>query len=83
MTDERDEQLRLPMQLPDAQRRRRSSRRSGRTRPVKHEQRELMSPPLVQTCGLCGHRQTIFEDAQVCEQCGGVIVRGDPEEEEW
>lgn len=79
----RDDQPRLPIELPEAERRRRRSRSRRRPRPGRTGQRELLSRPLVQTCGLCGHRQTVFEQARVCERCGGVMVKGDPEEEEW
>jgi len=78
-----DDQPKLPIEVPDARRRRRRSRRRHYSRPVRTGQRELLSRPLVQTCGFCGHRQTVFEEARVCERCGGVMVKGDPEEEEW
>ena len=83
MDREREDQPKLPIEVPDAQRRRRRSRGRRYSRPVRTGQRELLSRPLVQTCGFCGQRQTVFEDAQLCERCGGVMVKGDPEEEEW
>jgi len=81
MKRKRDDQPRLPIDLPErtGKRRRPKPRRTYADGP----QRELIGKPLVHTCGFCGHRQTVFEDVGVCDRCGGVIIKGDPDEEEW
>jgi ribosomal protein S27E len=76
MRADKDRQGRLPMELPEATRRRRRGRRSVR-RERKRERPALMQAPVVQACGFCGHRQTVFEDASICENCGGILLRDD------
>jgi len=81
MDRERDDQPRLPMDLPDRQRRRRRGRARQAALARERHQGELLSQPVLQTCGFCGNRQTVFEEVGVCNRCGGIMVRLDAEEE--
>ncbi len=78
MMPDEDDQLRLPMDLPErvpARRRRGRRDRGFPRRPAKP--RALMQPPVVQRCGMCGRRQTVLGDAVVCRHCGSLIFRDD------
>ena len=81
MDRDRDDQPRLPMDLPDRERRRKRGARRHSAPPRKVAQPELLAQPLLQTCGFCGNRQTVFEDVGVCGRCGGIMVRLGEDEE--
>ncbi len=81
MKREPDDQPRLPIDLPDAERRRRGGRKRRRRPPKGQPQPELLAQPVMQTCGFCGRRQTVLEQAGVCERCGGLMVRYADDEE--
>jgi ribosomal protein S27E len=68
------DQARLPMELPERTRRRRRLRRAIR-RQREAKPPALMRAPLMQTCGFCGNRQAVFEDATICQRCGGILIR--------
>jgi len=65
----------------DEPRRRRYRRRKPlppRRRPP--QPATLTVPPVVQPCGLCGHRQTLLGETAVCAACGAIIIRREDEE---
>lgn len=76
MRGDEDEQGKLPMDLPDPERRRRRRKPGRKPRPAEEPQ-ALMEAPVIQTCGFCGNRQTLLGEAGICEECGGILVRDD------
>jgi hypothetical protein len=72
------DQLRLDFPLDELKRRRQRQRRPAPTgkappQPVAGEQ--LMTAPVLQQCGFCGHRQTVAGETTLCDRCGGIIIR--------
>lgn len=74
---EDEEQPRLPLDLPDPVK----ARRSRRSRPSGPRSRRgektltLLQTPMLERCALCGCRQTVLGEAAICDRCGALIFR--------
>lgn len=80
-----DAQRKLPMEVPEPVERRRRRRRLLRRLPRSRRGERtltLMQTPVIERCARCGFRQTVLGDAAVCEDCGGMIFRPRPEDEQ-
>jgi hypothetical protein len=67
------------MEIPEPVERERSQRRSRRASPKSRRGEKtltLLQEPVRERCAMCGHRQTVLGDAAVCEECGGMVFRG-------
>ncbi|MBU0611704.1 MAG: hypothetical protein KKI08_27755 [Armatimonadetes bacterium] len=77
------DQLRLDFPLDDVERRRRRRRprsvSATQTRPRPVTAAQLVTAPVLQQCGFCGHRQTVAGETTLCDACGGIIVRDESE----
>ena len=72
------DQLRLDFPLDELKRpRRRQSRppATGKAPPPPTAGEQLMTAPVLQQCGFCGHRQTVAGETTLCDECGGIIMR--------
>lgn len=77
------DQLRLdfsPEELERRQRRRRRGASAKAVSPKLPDGEQLMTAPVLQQCGFCGHRQTVAEETALCDRCGGIIIRDETAE---
>ncbi|MBD3293551.1 MAG: hypothetical protein GF393_11550 [Armatimonadia bacterium] len=68
----------LPMEIPEPVKRTRKRRSSRRNTPSSRRGEQtltLLQQPVVERCAMCGHKQTVFGDAAVCDSCGGMVFR--------
>ncbi len=77
------DQLRLDFSAEELERRQRRRRRSASAKavpPKSADGEQLVTAPVLQQCGFCGHRQTVAEETALCDRCGGIVIRDETAE---